>query len=315
MANEENEKQRVDEFTMSVDAGELAKANPDNFGGEFRRHAIGDFKFRCVDAWTETKKGDKPHVMLVLDWQSTHAYGAEKDGVGETITARYAGSPQSPKMMQDSRARLLRSLGINGGTLSKKSFIGREVDASVIWTLAKPRMNTETGELQQTVFTNITCERPVGSKRPETFDPARESAKAVKYLADKYGESDDAPEETPPWAAPSGGLEQPAGAASNTPSWRDEAEADPTVHQYRAHVKMATPHAELARTTLVGQGWDPDGPINADHLGDMKAAYHAAFPPAPSGGLPGLPSLPATNGAAPASAPKARTGTRQPRTT
>lgn len=312
----------MEDFTLDLTSDDVSKVAP-NAGGAFHRIAFGDYDWEITDVEQETKTGQKPHVMLNVTFKCVKAHDDKNaEEIGQMINGRYAGSPQSPKFMQQRLANLLLAAKVQipaGQKLKKSMLIGRKLSASVIWVVAKPYMNQETGETTQSVFANLIGERPIGAQRPGTVDPVRDSAKAAKFVRDQYGDgADDEETETPPWANPSGGVEADAAPATATSSYRDEAEAatDPSVHQYRAHVALKTPHAELARTTLVNAGWDPEGPVNVDHLGDMKGAYLAAFPPA-STGLPGLPALGAapSNGATGAAPAKPRTGTRQARTT
>lgn len=300
------------DWAVEVGSEELARANPNNMGGEFKRFPFGDFDWEIVDANAETKQGERPHVMLVITFTCIGAIDpAHADEVGGTLIARYAGSPQSPKMMQDSRARLFQALGIGSGKVTRATLIGRKLSGSVIWNLAKPVMDPDTGEKKQTVFANLTCERKLGTARPAAFDVARESAKAAKYIADVYGDDAATDDEPAPWAD-SGAKSAPATATPTVPTWQPETAATADVYAYRAHVKLGTELAGPAREGLTANGFDPDGPIVVDQLpADIKAQYLAKYPPAGAGGLPGLGGLPplGANGAA-ATAPARRTGTR-----
>lgn len=304
------------DFALDVSEEELAGANPNNFGGEFRRVHFGDYRFKIADIELATKEGQKPHQMLVVTSSVVHSYDGGKcdDYVGDSITSRYAGSAQSPKMMQDSRARLFAALKIGAGRLNKSQLIGREFDASVVWNLAKPYVDPDTGEKKQIVFANVTGERPVGAPRPASLNPAQMSAKAARYIADTYGDDDDgdsADDETPqPWEK-AGSAAQPETQedTSQATGFKSEEEinASPeaaSYHTYRAHVKLNTEHGPAAREALVGLGVDPDGPIEVKHLPADLAAKLAPVKPA----LPSLPAIGA-NGAAPAAA-GAKKGTR-----
>lgn len=163
------------------------------------------------------------------------------------------------------------------------------------------------------VFANIIAERPVGEQRPVNVDPERDSRPAARHLDQQYGETEtpgEAPD-VPPWMTATNAPQAQTAATetATTPSWRADSEGDANLHEYRAHIKLNTPHAEMARKGLIDSGFDPDGVVDATQLGDVKEAYNAAFPSKAAGGLPGLPGLGAT---APA-ANGAKKGVRQPR--
>jgi hypothetical protein len=316
------EKQQVTDWALDVSDAELSKANPNNFGGEFRRVHYGDpYTLEIADAQQEAKEGAKPHVMLVLTWKVVAAgFDAGKDYIGDSIVARYAGSPQSPKLMQDSRARLFAALKLGPGQHKRSALIGKRVDAAIVWNLAAPYTNQETGKISRSVFANVTGERPVGGQCPPTLDPEKMSAKAAAWIEENYGEESDTggSSDTPAWEQPATavGSEADAGDAGDTaPSWRPESEiTDPGVFTYRALIKLGHEHADAAREGLTQLGFDPDGPVDVAQLsGEIAEQYKAKFAPAKPAGLPGLPSLGASNGAAAggtAAAPARRTGTR-----
>jgi hypothetical protein len=280
------------DWALDVSDEELSKANPNNFGGEFRRVRFGDYDGEIVDWQLETKEGAKPHQMSVVTFKITKAYASEGEGyVGDMITARYAGSPQSPKMMQDSRARLFGALKIGAGKLTRSAVIGRKITFSVIWNLAKPYMNQETGQTTRSVFANVTAERPAGAPRPTSLDVERLSEKAAKWLEETYGDDETSSGEAQEWEKPAtpspdaggSGTEEPAQATFKP---EDEIADDADVMTYRAHVKLKTEHADDARAALVDQGIDPDGPINVKVLPEE---LQAALNPKPA--KPALPSL------------------------
>jgi hypothetical protein len=318
---------QAEDFTLDLTGEDVAKRTP-NAGGAFHRVQYADYKFRIVDVEQQAKEGEKPHVMIVCTFSIVAAHELANAGeVGQQMTGRYAGSPQSPKFMQERLANLIKACALQlppGQKLKRSMLVGREFDASVVWTKGQPKMDMETGQTRTPVYANVIGERPVGAPRPPTIDPVRDSRDAAKHVAAEYGDDSDdevaAPAPTPaPWTAPA----STAGvtttvtppAPASTSSWRDEAEATPAVHQYRAHIKLETAHAAAARQGLIGIGFDPDGPLDVAHLDDAtKAQYLAKFPVGAPGGLPGLPpaTAPTGNGAAPAAA-KPRTGTRAPR--
>jgi len=313
------EKQTAIDWALDVSDAELSKANPNNFGGEFRRVIYGDpYTLEIADAQQEAKEGQKPHVMLVITWKVVGAgFDAGKEYIGDSLVARYAGSAQSPKLMQDSRARLFAALKLGAGQVKRSQLIGKRVDAAIVWNLAAPYTNQDTGKTSRSVFANVTGERPVGGQCPTSLDTEKMSAKAAQWIAEEYGDEADAASDSdaPAWEKPAhaAGSEADEGADSSAPSWRPESEiTDPGVFTYRAVVKLGGEHAEAARDGLTQLGFDPDGPIDVAQLsGDIAEQYKAKFSPAKPAGLPGLPSLGASNGAAPAAAPARRTGTRQ----
>src|SRR3569833_272521 len=125
------EKQQEQDWAIDVSDSELSKANPNNFGGEFRRVMYGDpYTLEITDAQRESKEGAKPHVMMVLTLKVVGAGFPEgKNYIGDAMVARYAGSPQSPKMMQDSRARLFAALKLGPGQHKRSSLLGKRFDA------------------------------------------------------------------------------------------------------------------------------------------------------------------------------------------
>jgi hypothetical protein len=299
------DQQKSQEWTLDVSETELSNANPNNFGGEFRRVPFGDYDGEIADWQLEAKEGGKrPHTMSVVTFKITKAYEDKNaDYVGDIIVARYAGSPQSPKMMQDSRARLFAAMKLGPGQHKRSAMIGKRISFSVIWNLAAPYMNQETGKTSRSVFANVTAERPVGHARPAQLDVDRLSAKAEKWIEENYGDdTDDAPTgERQAWeggssdagAGADAGGEADAGT-SDAPTFVPEAELAKhpdvaSIMQYRAYIKLKTEHADAAREALVSLGVDPEGPINVDLIEDepLKAAL-APKPAVKAGGLPAL---------------------------
>jgi hypothetical protein len=271
---------------------------------------VGHYRWRISKTAPEsTKKADKPHVMMKVTFQIVHAYDEKnKDMVGLTIDGRYAGSKESPEVMQKRLKSLAEAAKVQPTKqgIKASAFVGREIDASITWELSQDnsKFDPMTGKPKMYVNARLKAERQVGAALPAGFDPIFDSRAAVAYR--EKGESGaSAPEgDAAPWAAAPA---TPAAASTEAPPADLIKETDDgTVHGYRAVVALNGEDAQQAREALLAAGYDPEGPIDPELIADaeIKAAYAKAMAPAPAATAPKL--APLGNGA------KARTGARAP---
>jgi hypothetical protein len=285
-------------------------------GTGFRRVNFGDYRFRIVEVGKKSKEGANPHVMSKITFEAIEAYDeSNEDCVGLRVTNLYAGSRESPGKMQRRLEALLQAVKIESGPtgFSSKQLLGRELDATIVWELSDGDIDPETGILKKWVNDRVKGERPVGTARPPMLNPRIDSRQAVAYLESQGYEVPDMGTEnttenaapgSPPWQQ-TAGVAAPAAPVA-TPSFRPEADTDATVHQYRAHVKMNTPQGANARKALVEAGFDPDGPVNVDHLPEPFRGQFLSSMAQKGGGGSRLPPLGGGG-------EKRKTGTRTPR--
>jgi hypothetical protein len=286
-------------------------------GGAKTRAPIGDYRVRITEAAIQAKKGANPHNMLLVTFEILA--GENEEAIGQQITCLYAGSRQSPPFMQRRLKQLMDACQIKEKP-SQRAFVGRELDATIVWELSKATIDPATGEERRFVNDRLLHERVAGAAKPAGVNAKLESRPALRHLEMQEGGMEEAPtatEAAAPWdAAPQRTLAAvPVGQPTAAPvGWRPETEADGTIFEYRAIVKMGGSMAQTARDTLASNGWNPDGEIDLDQLAEptrgqflswqaarAKPAAAVAASSAPSG----LPPLnPNMNG------PK--TGTRRP---
>jgi hypothetical protein len=283
-----NEQQKDEDFDLGFTPETWAGISSwDGIDGQLIN--IGHYRWRITKTAPEpTKKADRPHVMMKVTFQVVHAYDDKnKDMVGLTIDGRYAGSKESPEVMQ----KRLKALAEAAKVLPTKqgikasAFVGREIDASITWELSQDnsKFDPMTGKPKMYVNARLKAERAVGATVPAGFDPIVDSRAAVAYR-EKGDSAGGAPEgDAAPWAA------QPTGAPAATPTEAPPADLiketdDGTVHSYRAVVALNGEDAQQARDQLLGAGYDPEGPIDPELIADaeIKAAYLKATAPAPA---------------------------------
>jgi len=301
MAKEKAPAATEGDFDLGFTPEEFEQLTP-NQGLNFRNVMFGDYTFEISATEIQVSKGNKPHNMLKVTSRVVVALGDEgKDEIGSEITNLYGGSPQSPDFMKQRLKALCIATGVNpakGGKLTGAMFIGKRFDASVVWELSKSDKLDDFGRPKMYVNARIKGERKVGGERPAALNPIAESQKAKQYL------DGDTKTDAAPWDA--GASDTPAGdAVEEAPGFVPEDQVDALGHAYRAVYKIGGPDADTARETLIGAGYDPEGPINLDLIEDaaIKKEYLAKFPPA-SAAKPA--SLPPLNGSRP------KTGTRAP---
>jgi hypothetical protein len=314
-------------LALDITGDFLQNVAPDE-GAPYERKPWGDFRFKIVTGKTEAKKGENPHVMLRLGFQILAVLDINENpeaanAVGMVIEGLYAGSQRSPKKMQKRLAHIVSALKLPlqaGKPLTSEMFTGREFDGSVVWELSDEQFDATSGASKRYVNERVIGERPAGTPRSQKINPKIQSAYAIKYVemqgnADMGGDMPGGVEPAPmPWAQE--GAQAETQVQTEAASFRPEtAEEKPSVHHYRALVKLGSPNGAQLRDALVGLGVDPDGEIDPAVLpAELRTSYLAKFPQASTGTptLPGLGGLPPLGGAPNSGAAKPRTGTRTP---
>lgn len=296
----------AEDFDLGFTPEEYEQLTP-NQGLSFRRIMFGDYTFEITATEIQVSKGKTPHNMLKVTSRVVVVLDeANKDEIGSETSTLYGGSPQSPAFMKQRLKALCVATGVNptkGGKLMGSMFIGKRYDASVVWELNQGDKLDDFGRPKMYVNDRIKGERKVGAERPTLLNPAAESAKAKQHLdAGPAGDGAAAP-----WDAAGAGAEVPEGAAEEPAGFVPEEQVDALGHAYRAVFKIGGPDAETARETLIGAGYDPEGPVNIELIEDpeIKKAYLEKFPPA--GAAPKKGGLPPLNGGG-----RPKTGTRAP---
>jgi hypothetical protein len=308
-------KDATEDFDLGFTAEEFEQLQP-NLGLGFRRVMFGDYTFEIVGTAIQPTKGSKkPHNMLKVTARVVAAADeANKNEIGSEMSNLYGGSPQSPDFMKQRLKALCIATGVNptkGGKLMGSAFIGKRFDASVVWELSKSDKLDDFGKPKMYVNDRIKGERKVGAERPQMLNPVAESQKAKQY-AD--GDTAGVGGEAAPWDAAAGGEGGDVGGeggdtGTEAGGFVPEDQVDAIAHAYRAVVALGGDDAAGARETLIGAGYDPDGPVNVEMIddADLKKAYLAKFPPEGAAAPKKAGGLPPLNGAG-----RAKTGTRAP---
>src|SRR5947207_15932593 len=99
-----------------IDANFLQQVRPNEGARSRERPPKGDYRFKITALEQKAKLGAKPHVMIVPTMTIVKAYDeANASGVGLELLGWYAGSPQSPKMLQERLACLILACDIKLG--------------------------------------------------------------------------------------------------------------------------------------------------------------------------------------------------------
>lgn len=276
-------KESAADFDLGFTPEEFDQLAPDQ-GVGFRNPKWGDYTLEIISAETqETKNAKTPHVMFKPTFRIVAALDAEnKSEIGSETNGLYGG-PKSPDFMKKRMKALCVAAGIkpgkNGG-IKGSAFIGKQIDATIVWELSPQNKLDEMGKPLFWVNARIKGERKVGEERPKGLNPAAESAKAAKYAEDGTIPSGaSGAVETPSWEA---GANDASGATSEEPQgFIPEDEVDALGHMYRAAFKLGGDDAEEMKAALIGAGVDPDGPVNVEMIEDpdVKKAYLEKFAP------------------------------------
>lgn len=294
--------EQVQDFVLGDFTPEMRTSLVPSDGGNFQRIPFGDYRMRIIEAKQQTKEGERPHVMIKVTFK---VIDGVKDGIGLEVSELYGGSAESPRLMKNKMEALLQALGVS--TIPRRSsFIGREVNATIVWELSKEQIDPTTGEGRRFVNERVKYVRSTNAARPDKVNPESESRQAASYLEEKGWWSPSSSDgDTAPWGSSTGEL--PSLLHSG---FKPESQADESVFTYRAHVKVGGPLAEQARAALVNEGFDPDGPIDANRVDEsIRAAFLKVAAGTTTTTLPPLVGMGEmrNNGGRP------RTGTRAPR--
>lgn len=300
--------EQMQDFDLGFTAEQYEQLRPED-GVGFRRIAVGDYTFEVTGTkLQEAKNKEKPHNMLVITARVVGVVeggGGSKDEIGSEITTFYAGSPQSPDFMQKRLKNICEATGVTP-PLKGSKFLGKRFDASIVWELSESNKLDEMGRKKVYANDRLKAERKTGQARPQGFNPAAESAKAMEFVT--KGSTTGAPIDAPEWEQ--NDIASTAGANA-APGFIPEEQVDEMGHTYRAAWKIGGEGADAYRDQLIAAGIDPEGPVDVSKVthDEVKAAYLKAFPPAAPAQAKG-PALPPLGGKP---AGNARTGVRQPR--
>ncbi|MDP3768456.1 MAG: hypothetical protein Q8S13_10615 [Dehalococcoidia bacterium] len=307
MAEGQTQQTESEEFVLDFTPEMREKVTP-NDGGTRPKVNPGDYRLRVDGMKRQTKTGEKPHVMALVEFKIVHAYDTKNAlYVGASLPGLYAGSPQSPDFMQQRLEQWLRAVqykGTPGKGVSSKELIGREFDACVVRELGKPESDPVTGATKRYTNDRVKSERPVGAPRPPHADPLAESREALVWeekggmaaeVTQEQGATTAAQTQGVAQSAPSFAQSAPAQAATPAlaaqaagPRWVDEAtvKANTEIQNYRIYIACGHHQGPEIRKLLVAQNVNPDGPINLDVVpAESKAFYYKTFPQA---AVPGL---------------------------